>query len=223
MATHYQDKILSLYNSIQQSGEYKLDAKSMGQRELKAKCFAMLINADGEKYHSLAFDHYNKASNMTEEISFLSALVNANSTLKQNALEKFYKKWKHETLVMQKWLTVQAATSYDETFDQVIKLESDSIYDKTVPNIVRALLGTFSGNNLQFNHSSGRGYKLIADRIIEIDKMNPQVASRFASQFKTYKRLPADLKNLMGVQLDRIIKTENLSKNVTEIISKILE
>jgi aminopeptidase N len=222
LANFYHEKIFSLYNSIQQTGEYKLDAKSMGQRELKSKCLALLVYVDKEKYHSLVFQQFMAATNMTEEIGTLGNLVSSHSTFKDEALNKFYTKWKHETLVIQKWLTVQATASSDATFDQVLKLETDAVYDKTVPNLVRALLGSFAGNNLQFNHDSGRGYKLIADRIIELDKLNPQVASRFASQYKNYKRMPDNLKKLMGFELNRITNTADLSKNVYEIVSKIL-
>jgi aminopeptidase N len=159
---------------------------------------------------------------MTEEIGALGDLVYSNSAYKDVALRHFYEKWKHETLVIQKWLTVQAHANFDATYDRVLKLENDPVYNKTVPNLVRALLGTFAGNNLQFNHASGRGYKLVADRIIELDKMNPQVASRFASAFKNYNRLPGNLKTLMGHELKRITETKDLSKNVFEIVSKIL-
>ena len=77
-------------------------------------------------------------------------------------------------------------------------------------------------NKIQFNHPSGRGYKLIADRMLEIDKLNPQVASRLASAYKDYKRLPLSLKNLMKPELERVVATQGLSKNVFEIVSKIL-
>jgi aminopeptidase N len=222
LANSFHEKIHGIFMSIQQKGEYKLDAKSMGERELKAKCLNLLVCAFGDKYHKLAFDQFQMASNMTEEIETLAALVNSNSIFKDEALNKFYVKWKDETLVMQKWLTVQANASFDATYESVLKLESNTVYDRTVPNLVRSLLGTFAGNNLQFNHASGRGYKLIADRIIELDKLNPQVASRFASQFKNYARLPMNLKTLMKVELDRIVKLDGLSKNVFEIVSKIL-
>lgn len=222
LANHYHEKILGLFNSINQNGEYKLDAKSMGQRELKSKCLDLLVCVDNGKYHQLAFDLFKASTNMTEEIGSLSELVYSDAKFKEEALSTFYKKWKHETLVMQKWLNVQASASADDTFENVLKLENDPVYEKTVPNLVRALLGVFAGNHLQFNHPSGRGYKLVSDRIIEIDKMNPQLASRFASQFKNYKRLPETLQKLMKVELDRIYKTEGLSKNVFEIISKIV-
>jgi aminopeptidase N len=89
--------------------------------------------------------------------------------------------------------------------------------------LVRALLGQFAaGNKVQLNHPSGRGYTLMADRLLELDKLNPQLASRVATTFKDYKRLPSALQSLLKVELDRIIKTDGLSKNAYEIISKIL-
>ena len=79
-----------------------------------------------------------------------------------------------------------------------------------------------ANNKVQFNHPSGRGYKLVADRMLELDKLNPQMASRLASGFKDYSRIPKDLQAKMKPELDRIIKTDGLSKNVYEIVSKIL-
>jgi aminopeptidase N len=194
----------------------------MGERDLKMKCLDFLSFVEGVSYHTLAYDQFKTASNMTDEIGALSVLVNSNSTYKNEAIKSFYSKWKHETLVMQKWLTVQACASYDSTYESVLALENDAIYDRTIPNLVRSLLGQFAMNKMQFNHASGRGYKLIADRMLEIDKLNPQVASRLAAAFKDYKRLPKNLKELMKPELERVLAAPNLSKNVFEIVSKIL-
>ena len=195
----------------------------MGQRDLKNKCLDLLSMVDGDKYKTLAFDHFKNATNMTDEIGALSVLVNSDSSFKDEALKAFYTKWKSETLVMQKWLSVQAVDSNDSAYDNLLKLEKDSVYDRTIPNLVRALLGQFAANNkVQFNHPSGRGYKLVTERLLELDKLNPQVASRLASAFKDYKRVPKNLQDLMKPELERMIKTDGLSKNVYEIVSKIL-
>ncbi len=223
MATAHHEALFKLYNSINQKGEYKLDPKSMGQRDLKNKCLDLLSMVDGDQYKNLAFDHFKNASNMTDEIGALSVLVNSNSTFKDEALKAFYLKWKSETLVMQKWLAVQAVDSSDSIYENILSLEKDSVYDRTIPNLVRALLGQFVANNkVQFNHPSGRGYKLVTERLLELDKLNPQMASRLASAFKDYKRVPKTLSDLMKPELEKIIKTDGLSKNVYEIVSKIL-
>ncbi len=222
LAIAHQDKLLTLYHALNQKGAYKLDPKSMGQRDLRAKCLDLLSYVPDEKYGILGFEQFTSASNMTDELSALTVLVHSNSRYKNQAISAFYEKWKNETLVIQKWLTVQATSSHDETFEVVLGLENDPVYDKTIPNLVRSLFGQFAMNKMQFNHKSGRGYKLVADKIIEIDKLNPQVASRLASAYKDYSRLPLSLKSLMKAELERVMAIEGLSKNVFEIVSKIL-
>ena len=223
LAEAHHEVLFTLYKSVDQGNVYKLDPKSMGQRDLKNKCLSLLSLVDGDKYKKLAFDQFKTATNMTDEIGALGTLVDSNSAFKDEALKAFYTKWKNETLVMQKWLTVQAVDSSDAAYENILKLEKDSVYDRTIPNLVRSLLGQFvATNKVQFNHPSGRGYKMVADRLLELDKLNPQVASRLASGFKDYKRVPANLQALMLPELERVIKTDGLSKNVYEIVSKIL-
>ncbi|MDO9181752.1 MAG: aminopeptidase N, partial [Bacteriovorax sp.] len=189
LARVHHETFFKLYVSVNQTGEYKLDPKSMGERDLKANCLNFLSYYEGDKYIDLPFTQFKNATNMTDEIGALGTLVNSHSVYKDEALKLFYTKWKHETLVMQKWLTVQGADVHESVYDNLLKLENDPIYDRTIPNLVRSLLGQFAVNKIQFNHPSGRGYKLIADRMIVLDKLNHQFASRLASNFKYFKRL----------------------------------
>jgi len=222
LAQAHEEIFFKLYNDLNMNREYKLDAASMGKRDLKSKCRKYIMYVHNNKYESFVFNLYQEASNMTDEIGDLRDIVHSKSSHMEDALSMFYQKWKHETLVMQKWLSVQVTAPYDDVYDRVLKLEKDPVYDKTVPNLVRSLLLQYAANKIQFNHESGRGYRLIAERIVELDKLNPQVASRLASQFKDFKRLPSHLKELMQPELEKIVKVEGLSKNVFEIVSKIL-
>lgn len=223
LAQAHHEVLFKLYKSVDQGNVYKLDPASMGQRDLKNKCLDLLALVDGDQYKALANTHFKNATNMTDELGALSVMVNAHLSDKSEALNSFYTKWKSETLVMQKWLGVQAQSSDDSTYETILKLEKDSVYDRTIPNLVRSLLGQFvATNKVQFNHPSGRGYKLIADRLLELDKLNPQMASRLASGFKDYKRTPKNLQALMKPELERVMATDGLSKNVFEIVSKIL-
>ena len=222
LANAHHKTIFHLYESVNKGGEYKLDPVSMGERALRGNCLSFLSLVDGDLYTDLPLKQFKSASNMTDEIGALTTLVDSNSVYKNDAIQSFYTKWKHETLVMQKWLMVQGGATHDSTYETVLKLENDPIYDRTIPNLARALLGSFATNKIQFNHPSGRGYQFIADRMIEIDRLNPQMASRLASAFKDYKRLPAGLKALMKPELNKILETKDLSKNVFEIVSKIV-
>lgn len=221
LANAHHKEIFALYKAVNVDGEFKVDPKSMGQRDLKNKMLDLLSFVD--EYVNLPYEQFQKATNMTDELGALSVMIRAGSPQANTALKSFYDKWKHETLVMQKWLTAQAADQSEGAYNRILELEKDAVYDKTIPNLVRSLLGTFASvNKVQFNHPSGRGFKLVADRMLELDKLNPQVASRLASAYKDFNRLPADLKPLMKAELERVLKTDGLSKNVYEIVSKIL-
>ena len=224
LALAHHDTLFKIYQKMDQVSIFKIDPQSMGQRSLKNKCLELLTLVDSDLYKTLAEKQFENATNMTDELGALSVmashhLVKASS----EALDLFYTKWKSETLVMQKWLSLMASISHDSTYDTILKLEKNSVYDRTLPNLVRSLLSTFVMiNKVQFNHPTGRGYKLIADRMLELDKLNPQMASRLASGFKDYRKTPQHLQALMKIELERILATEDLSKNVFEIVSKTL-
>jgi aminopeptidase N len=170
----------------------------------------------------MVFNQFDQATNMTDEISGLSLLIANDSKHRKQAIEKFYDKWKHETLVMQKWMGVQTANMGEEVFDRIPELENDDVYDKTVPNLVRSIFRGFLGNHKQFHDMSGRGYKLIVDRILEIDSINPQMAAGLCRGFAIYKKLDEQRRSLVNEQLNRVLKTSSISKNTYEVVSKIL-
>jgi len=89
--------------------------------------------------------------------------------------------------------------------------------------LVRSLIGVFARNYKYFHSKNGLGYKFIADKIIDIDKINPQMASGLAGAFKIYERLNEKNRDAMKAELQRVLNEQSLSKNVYEIISKILK
>lgn len=227
LASMFRDDLIKVYESNSTPGPYQLDPISVGKRNLRSRVLGMLAHLDDDDevdaVTKIAQTHFEKAANMTEELSGLSVLSHIGGDSFQKASKDFYAKWQKDTLVIQKWLVVCSSSSNDETFNRVLELENDPVYDKNVPNLVRSLLGGFSRNHVQFHHESGRGYKFMAQKIIEVDGINPQVASRLASSFKDYKRLTKPLKALMGKELEQILELDGLSKNVYEIVSKIVK
>ena len=85
-----------------------------------------------------------------------------------------------------------------------------------------ALLGAFGANQVRFHHGSGEGYRFIADQVLALDRINPQISSRIVSVFNRWRRFDADRQSLMKAELERIMATEGLSKDVYEIVSKAL-
>ena len=213
---------MAIYKENATSGAYSLDPLSIGKRALRTKTLRILASLkDDSEVEELAKNHFEQATNMTEKSAGLAVLSSLGGEAFKKASDSFYAKWKDDTLVIQKWLVINSSASTDETFDLVQELEKSDVYDANVPNLVRSLWGGFSRNFVQFHHATGRGYKLMADKVLEMDGINPQVASRLASAFKDYKKLVSSQQELMKPQLERILAKDDLSKNVFEIVSKI--
>lgn len=218
----FSNDIHKIYEQNIDKGAFKTDHHAMGKRSLKNWALAMLALGNADDYKMLAYQQFKNANNMTDELSALKVLSNIDCDHRHETMSEFYKKWKHETLVMQKWLSVQASSFLPCTYDDVIKLENDPVYNKAVPNLFRSLWMVFAMNYTHFHHESGRGYKLVASKIIDLDKLNPQMASRVSTAFRDYKKVKKSLMPLMKSELERILSTKDLSKNTYEIVSKIL-
>jgi len=220
LASKFEAGIKALYDSLNVEDEFKVDAASMGKRSLKNKMLSYLGTL--EKYNGIVETQYNSSTNMTDRMGAMKVSVFNSHESAKNILNDFYDRFKDQTLVMQKWFMTQASSEDDTTFENVKSLLESDVYDKNVPNLVRSLIGAFARNEVQFNHESGRGIKFIAAQIKEIDKINPQVASRLASAFRDLKHMPKDLQVLAKSELEEIVKIDGLSKNVYEIVSKTL-
>ena len=221
LATTYREKLLSLYNE-NNNPDSGVDTKSMGERSLKNRALKLLSALEDETIANLAKEQYFSSKSMSDRVVALDILENIHPEFAELALADFYAKYKDETLVMNKYFSILAASHREGTLDRVQALQNDPVYDEKVPNLVRSLIGVFARNYKHFHAKDGHGYSFVADKIIEIDKINPQMASGLAGAFKIYPKMNLFNKNLMRTELQRVISTHNLSKNSFEIISKIL-
>ncbi|MBT3584561.1 MAG: aminopeptidase N [Halobacteriovoraceae bacterium] len=222
LAGKFRNEFRGLYSNLNNGKAYAFNPADMGDRSLKNTCLGYLMTLADVEVDQLCLEQFNKGGNMTDQLAALANLVNKDVPERKIAVDAFYQQWEKETLVMQKWLAVQATSQLEDTFELVQKLQESPIYDAKVPNLVRSLVGRFCANDLQFHHSSGRGYTFIADKIIALDSVNPQMASSLARGFKYYERVKEENRALMETELKRILNTEGLSKNTFEITSKIL-
>lgn len=217
----FKNEFLSIYNSQHDGEEFNLSPEAVGRRDLKNSALAFLAASSTDGL-DLAFEQFTNASNMTDEISSFALLTRYENDKREESITKFYEKWNHETLVMQKWLGAIASSPLDETYERVLKLENDPVYDKTVPNLLRSLIGSYIRNSVHFHHPSGRGYQFLRERILEIDAINPSMGSRLSSAFNEYQKLLPAHKELMKKELETIMNADNISKNTYEIVSKVL-
>lgn len=219
LAMEFYDDFLALYKRLDSAGEYELGAQDMGRRSLRQTCLSYLSYLANEDLRHFMYEEFERSGNMTEELGTLKALVSHKDELAQKASEKFYTKWQHETLVIQKWFAAHASRK-DITVLELVELEKRAAYDKKVPNLIRSLVGSFAQNNhVVFNAPDGSGYRYLADKVLEIDKYNPQVASRLAKSLNHLKRLDERRAKLLRHELQRLVEAE-LSSDTYEVVSK---
>ena len=217
----------SVYMRLSEDGDFKVDAASIANRSLRNLCLQYLVYSGQKEGLEYAHKQFNTASNMTDNMAALLAIVHSGSelaqTMKASCLERFYEKWKGESLVVNQWFSVQATSPLPGTLKTVQQLMQHEAFDFNNPNKLRALVGSFAMRNpINFHERSGAGYRFLADQVIELNKRNPQIASRLLSPLSKWKKYDENRQTLMCDQLRRIQSEPKLSKDVYEVVSKSL-
>jgi len=209
------------YLSMNDAAAYEKTPAAMARRSLKNICLSYLLETEAGE--SLAVAQLDASDNMTDTLAAIRGLVFINSPLAAKALAEFESSWYGDPLVMDKWFIMQAIKPGSETVNTVRALMSHSVFSIRNPNKVRALIGVFAMlNPTGFHAADGSGYKFHADRVIELDPLNPQMAARMASAFNRWKRYDDDRKTLMQAELQRISSLDKLSGDVAEIVNNAL-
>lgn len=222
IALGVKDKMQKLYDSNQSDAPYSPDGESIGRRAIKNTALHYLLLTDANKYIQTVFNQYAKADNMTDKLAALRLLANHDHDLSAQALDGFLKEFRKEELVVDKWFTTQALSRRADVLDQVKELYTHEAFTLKNPNRARSLVRAFASNMGGFHNNNGEGYKFVANAVIEIDSLNPQVASTFASALQDWRKFDPHRQMLMKAELERIMDTPNLSKNVTEIVTRAL-
>jgi len=223
LAKQLKTELTQLYDS-NQSDQFKLDADAMGQRSLKNLCLAYLVALNTEDTRQLALEQYNNAHNMTDKMAAFRALAHSDCDERSQVLEDFYQQWKDDPLVIDKWFMVQATASLPDTLSHIQSLQTHKSFDIHVPNRVRSLVGAFSqGNPVCFHDKSGDGYKILADCVIQLNSINPQIAARLLLPLIQWKRYDRERQILMQQELKRIEAISDIANDVYEIVRRGLE
>ncbi len=200
--------------------EYSPAAK--GARRLRTVALGYLSAAGAEDAPALAMRQFAQADNMTDRQGALGTLANSEAPQREEALAAFYDRYRDNALVLDKWFMVQALSTRDDTVDAVLALSEHPDFTLANPNRMRALISAFAANQRAFHDADGRGYRFLADMILAVDKLNPQTAARLVPPLGRWRRFDEIRAELMRGELQRIVATPGLSKDVFEQASKSL-
>ncbi|HEX7436393.1 MAG TPA: aminopeptidase N, partial [Caldimonas sp.] len=214
------------FEAHQVIGGYSPDPVSSGRRALANLSLTMLCLDGAERadpvWPGRAYQRFKDASNMTERQGALAALLFSGSSLADAALEHFLAMFEGDALVVDKWFTLQAATPEhgDQVFGRVQRLLRHPAFNIANPNRARSLIGAFClGNPAGFHRADGAGYAFWADRVLEIDAINPQLASRTARALDRWARLAEPYKAAARIAIARVAAHPKLSNDTREIVS----
>jgi aminopeptidase N len=199
-----------------------LSPSAKGIRRLKTVALWLIAGGDPDRGAALAKAQYDSADNMTDRQGALSVLSGLDSPEREAAFADFYRRYRDDSLVLDKWFALQAAAQRPDTIDVVENLARHTDFTIKNPNRWRALVSHFAANQWAFHHLSGRGYRFVADLILEVDKLNPQVAARQVPSLGRWRRFEPARAQLMRAELERMVRTPGLSKDVFEQASKSL-
>ena len=222
IANELREELLKTYKGQQTNDEYQPSCDQIAQRSLKncALDYLMLLEDGSALDDCLA--QFNDSSNMTDVLrAFVSIINSPFQAQKERVIVDFYRRWENEPLVINHWFMAQAICPSSGTLDDVIALMDHPAFDITNPNKARALIGSFcSQNNVNFHQTDGRGYQFLANQIIVLDAINPQIASRLLGPLTKWRKYVPESQELMKAELQRILATKDLSKDVYEVASK---
>ena len=211
----------TLHDQLAFDGPFSPDAAGAGRRALRNAALDLLTAQPSPGVTARAQDHYRSASNMTEAMGGLNALLNLGGEALEAALADFYTRWQDEPLVIDKWFALQARNPAMDALNRVKSLTAHPAFDAKNPNRLRALIQTFaSANPARFHAVDGAAYCFLADQILAVDSFNPMTAARLIEPLGSWQRYEAELGKMMKAQLERIKAHPGLSKNVTELAGK---
>jgi aminopeptidase N len=202
---------------------FSLEKAAMGARRMKNLALNYLLLLNEDDVVKLAVQQFRDSNCLTDTMGVLSPLTQLDRPERQELFDEFYNKWQKEPLVVDKWLSLQAISPLEHTFETVKSLMAHSAFDITNPNKVRALISVFCGYNyLRFHDKSGEPYAFLADQIINIDAFNPQLAARLIEPLIRWRKYDKERQRLMQEQLQRIANVPKLSNDVYELVTKSL-
>jgi aminopeptidase N len=224
IALGLQEELLAAHQANRETGPYDLSPGAIGRRALKNLCLWYLKAGGTDGARDLVRDQFVKGANMTDVMTALRLLVDDGGPAADEALAGFYARWSADPLVLDKWFSIQASSTRADTLRRVQSLLAHPAYDGRNPNRVRSLVGAFcAGNPVRFHAADGAGYRFLADRVLELDPQNPQIASRLLQSLARWRRYDPARQGLMRGELGRVLAAPQLSKDSYEVASKCLE
>ena len=216
-------RLVAVYERLTSDAPFSPDAASAGRRALRNACLDLYAAGAPGDGSEIAMRQFQTGANMTDQMAALATLCAHATPQRERALDSFFRSHADEPLILDKWFSLQAMIAEPETLSRVRRLTHSHAFSLTNPNRVRALIGAFAnGNPTGFNGADGAGYRFITETALKLDEINPQVAARLLSAFRSWRNLEAGRRALAKAALESVAAHERLSPDVRDIVARSL-
>lgn len=223
VAEGLREQLHAWYLAAETEQPYRFDADQAHRRRRRTACLQLLARVDADLAVDLASTLLSSADNLTDRLAALAAVNDLDRSERGELFDAFAQRWGDEALAMDKWYQLQAVSAVQGMPAGIAELAMRADYDRGVPNRVRALFGAFGQRHFAGLHAaSGEGYRLLADEVLTMDSLNPQVASRLVRPLTQLARIDGERAEWMRNALERIAAKQDLSADVREIVSAAL-
>lgn len=224
LAARFRDEFMTVRAENSGGQPYAPDDGRSGARRLANLCLGYLMSSGGQEEIELCLDQYRRSDNMTDSIGALTPLASRECPERREVLDDFYRRWQGDRQVVDKWFSLQASSALPGTLDELQGLQDHPAFELTNPNRFRSLVGAFSQiNQVRFHDPEGAGYRFLADQLLRLIPVNPQVSARLLAPLTTWRRFEEGRSGLMRTQLERIRAVPDLPRDVYEVVTKSLE
>ncbi|MCO1334581.1 aminopeptidase N [Microbulbifer sp. OS29] len=224
IAEELADEFIRCYCELNSQKSYSPDAKDIAERRLKNICLSYLCATETQEALDMAQNQFDSASNMTDSAAALTALINyAGDSQAENSIAQFYTRWQEDAQVIELWLSQQSCSPKRGTLKNIRALIEHPAFEMTNPNKVRSVIGGFANRNFkQFHKNDGSGFEFVADQVIALDKLNPQIAARMVIPITRWRKYTGAHAEEMQMALQKVADSHVLSKDLFEVVSKSL-
>jgi aminopeptidase N len=220
LAQSLKNELIATYENNLTPGEYRPDSVSAGKRSLKNLCLSYLLEWQDDSTLQLALAQEKCVDNMTDRQAALIALVHRDPATP--ALQRYYKDYSDEALVVDKWFSIQASSPHSDA-NTIRKLMKHPAFTLKNPNRARSLIFSFcNANPARFHAQDGSGYAYWVEQVIALNAINPQVAARLARSLDHWRKYQPSLRSQMHTALREVAENKSLAKDVREIVNKAL-
>ena len=225
VGTTFEPSRKPILRSLKGDEVFSASAQAAGKRSLHGLIMKYAVASKSKPALDEIIKDYNKSNNMTDRFNALRTIVHyhPSKTAREKVLADFYKRYHKDHIVLDKWFSVQASRPGSATITAVRALMKHKDFTFNNPNRFRSLLGVFAlGNQSAFNAVNGKGYLLMADALIKLDRINPQVTARMLTAFRSYRSLDGTRRKLAEAALRKIENSGELSRDTADILGRTL-